>query len=470
MRDALPSADPSPPAWEEWLTVTQLNEEIRDLLEGALPFVRVRGEISDLHQPASGHLYFTLVDEQARVRAVVWRSSRQRMRLTPRTGDAVLVTGRVAVYPPRGEYQLVVEGMQAAGAGTERERFLHLFNRLKREGLFAEERKRPLPLLPDVIGVVTSASGAALQDIIRVLDLRFPGYQLLLAHARVQGEGASGEIVAALQGLFADGRAQVIICGRGGGAAEDLAAFNSEEVVRAIAASPVPVISAVGHEVDLTLADLVADLRASTPSAAAERVMPEKSVLQERLLRLRQRLQRGMRALLERQRARLRQQRMLHPRRRLEYLRVRSDELLQRMVSGAHYGLRRRSQRLEALHGRLAVWAEGAFLDLLRARLLHAHRRLQQAALHHLERRRQRLARADVRLRGVSPLAILQRGYAVVHDQRGVLLRGVDGVQVGEAVQIRLAQGAMVAVIHQLKEMNVHAPLSPADPFPVVEP
>ncbi|MEO5352329.1 MAG: exodeoxyribonuclease VII large subunit [Magnetococcus sp. XQGC-1] len=440
--------------WEEWLTVTRMNERIRDLLEESLPFVRVQGEISDLHQPPSGHLYFTLLDAQSRIRAVVWRAARARLRVLPRAGESVRVTGRIAVYPPRGEYQLVIEGMEAAGSGTERERFLRLFARLKEEGLFDEARKKPLPLLPDCIGVVTSASGAVIHDIVRVLDNRFPGYHLLLAHARVQGEGAAEEIVAALQRLQADGRAQVIICGRGGGSAEDLAAFNSEAVVRAIVAAQVPVVSAVGHEVDVTLADLAADFRAPTPSAAAERVLPERRLLLAGLLERRQRLLRGVLAILARQRSlvQLRQQRLLHPRRKLEFFRVRCDDLQQRLaVAGSHLLLRRR-QRLEGLRDRLASWAGGAVMGLFRARLAHVEQRMRQAGWQHLLRNQERLQRADLHLRGLSPLAVLQRGYAIVYDQRGLVSRRADALQVGERVRVLLAQGELEAVIHHLKE------------------
>ncbi|MBF0126979.1 MAG: exodeoxyribonuclease VII large subunit, partial [Magnetococcales bacterium] len=257
------------------LTVTQLNEGIREILEEGFPYLQVRGEITDWKIHPSGHIYFSLMDTQSRIRAVVWRGNRARIATLPKAGDAVLVTGRIAVYTPRGEYQLIVEGLRLDGAGGEREKMRLLHARLSAEGVFDQARKRPIPFLPAAIGVVTSASGAALHDISRTLERRFPSCHLILAHARVQGEGAPEEIVLALERLIVDGRAEVIICGRGGGSVEDLAAFNSELLLRAIAASPVPVISAVGHEVDLTLADLVADWRAATPSAAAERVLPE---------------------------------------------------------------------------------------------------------------------------------------------------------------------------------------------------
>ncbi|MBF0162750.1 MAG: exodeoxyribonuclease VII large subunit [Magnetococcales bacterium] len=442
------------PPWEQWLTVSQLNEQIRDLLEGAWPFVRLQGEISDLHQPASGHLYFTLMDAQSRLRAVVWRSTRHRLRVLPRAGESVRVTGRIAAYPPRGEYQLVVEGMQTGGAGAERQRFLQLFARLKEEGLFDERRKRALPLLPETIGVVTSASGAVIHDIVTVLDSRFPHYHLLLAHAKVQGEGAAEEIVAALHLLRADGRAQVILCARGGGATEDLAAFNSEAVVRAIAASPVPVISAVGHEVDVTLADLVADLRAPTPSAAAERLLPEKNQLQEKLQILRHRLRRALWSRLEQQRQAVHavQQRLLHPRRRLEFLRIRCDDLLQRLCAAQHHGLQRQRQRLESLQDRLSVWAEGTAVALFRSRLTQNRERLQQAGRHYLERKQAIHSRLQTRLHGVSPLAVLQRGYAIVYNQRGQVVRSAEELPTGERLRIRLAQGELIAILLPQKE------------------
>ncbi|MBF0340630.1 MAG: exodeoxyribonuclease VII large subunit, partial [Magnetococcales bacterium] len=287
------------------LTVSQLNEEIRYLLEEGYPYLQVRGEITDWKMAPSGHIYFSLMDAQARIRAVIWKATRFRITALPRSGDAVIVTGRISVYPPRGEYQLVVEGLRPDGAGGEREKLLLLHARLAAEGLFEPGRKRPLPLLPRAVGVVTSASGAAIHDITRTLDRRFPGYHLILVHARVQGEGAPEEIVRALRRLAEDGRAEVILCGRGGGSAEDLAAFNSEIVVRAIAASPMPVISAVGHEIDTTLADLVADARASTPSAAAEMILPEADMLLARLNNCASRLQTAMN-----HRARSRQERL----------------------------------------------------------------------------------------------------------------------------------------------------------------
>ena len=439
----------------QWLNVTQLNERIRDLLEDALPFVQVRGEISDLHKPSSGHLYFTLVDKQSRVRAVVWRSSRQRLRIVPRSGEAVQITGRIAAYPPRGEYQLIVEGMQTAGAGTERERFLQLFASLKAEGLFDTERKKALPFLPEYIGVVTSASGAAIHDIKRGLDTRFAGYYTLIAEsARVQGQGAAAEIIQALQRLINDGRSQVIICGRGGGSAEDLAVFNNETVVRAIAASPIPVVSAVGHEVDWSLTDWVADARAATPFAAAEQVMPEKKELLAKLASLRQRLLQATLAMIQQQRhaVKLGQQRLVHPRRKIEFFRVRCDELTQKLIPAEQRFLRYRRQRLTELSSRLSAWARGPTMVILRQRLKHAQQGLERAMQQHLEHGRQKHKNLNARFNSVSPLAVLQRGYAIVYDQQGLLPRDTNALQTGEKLRVILAHGELEAVITQLKE------------------
>ncbi|MBF0185936.1 MAG: exodeoxyribonuclease VII large subunit, partial [Magnetococcales bacterium] len=324
-----------------------------------------------------------------------------------------------------------------------------------RKGLFAEARKRPLPFLPEVIGVVTSASGAAIHDIIRVLEQRVAGYQLLLAPARVQGEGADREMVAALRTLWQDGRAEVIICGRGGGSADDLAAFNSELLVRALVASPVPVISAVGHEVDVTLADLAADWRAPTPSAAAERVLPEYGPLRRRVQSLQQRLQQAVAALLLRQRhgLQLARQRLLHPRRRLELQRRRCDELSQRLERAHAMRLQAAHRLLQSWHNRLCLWAvSGASLRLQQNRLHHLQQRLQQSAPRALRQARQRWQQTTLRLHSLSPLAVLQRGYAIVYDQQGNILRSSEGLSSGAILRLTLAVGKVTVQVQAIEE------------------
>lgn len=443
--------------WKQWLNVTQLNERVRDLLEDALPYVRVRGEISDLRQPGSGHIYFTLLDEKSRIRAVIWRGNRHRLRIRPRAGEAVQITGRIAVYPPRGEYQIIVEGMQPGGAGSERERLLQLHDRLKAEGLFETTRKKPLPFLPHYIGVVTSSSGAAIHDIKRGLENRFPGYyQLLIENTRVQGDGAAEEMIAALKNLIQDGRAEVIICGRGGGSAEDLAAFNHEQWVRTIADSPIPIVSAVGHEIDWTLSDWVADARAATPTAAAEKIMPDKNKLLATLNNLQQRLTQAARISIQQQRhtVKLWQQRLIHPRRSIELFRVRCDELTQRLLPAMQRSLQQHQQPLHNLNRRLSAWAQGSTISMNHHRLQHAQQGLQQSLRRYLQHKRKQHDELDTRLTSVSPLTVLQRGYAIVYDQQGRLPRDTSTLQTGETLRVVLAQGELQAVITQMKKRS----------------
>lgn len=447
-----PSTSPA----SQWLDVTELNEQIRDLLEETYPYVRVKGEISDLSQPPSGHVYFTLIDKKSRIRAVLWRGTRRRIPMKIKPGDGIKVTGRIALYPPRGEYQIVIEAMQPMGAGTERERFLELFERLKEEGLFDDSRKRAFPLLPETIGVVTSTSGAALHDIMKVLDNRFPGYHLIVCHARVQGIEAPGEIASALNLLNQDGRSQVILCGRGGGSSEDLAAFNSEIVARAIATSSIPVISAVGHEVDLTLADLAADSRAPTPSAAAEQVMPEKKVLVNHLNQLIQRLLRATQLHLEARRKHIKQldQRLIHPQRSLEQTRMRCDELNQRVALKFQQLFKSKSQKLSTLQQRLPTWSKGAALNLIQNRLTHAHKTLLWNTHHQLDHKRERVNNLKTRLMSLSPMAVLQRGYAIVHTDNDTVVRQTHNLRVGENIKVILSQGKLQASITELTKMK----------------
>ncbi|GAB0056379.1 Exodeoxyribonuclease 7 large subunit [Candidatus Magnetaquicoccaceae bacterium FCR-1] len=431
------------------LSVSQLNEEIRALLEEGYPYLQVRGEIADWKPAPSGHVYFALIDPQARIRAVIWKTTRLRIPTLPRSGDAVVVTGRISVYPPRGEYQLVVEGIKSDGAGDERERLLALHARLSAEGLFAPARKRALPLLPRAIGVVTSASGAAIHDITRTLARRFPGFCLLLAHARVQGAGADEEIARALRRLAADGRAEVILCGRGGGSADDLAAFNSEIVVRAIADSPVPVISAVGHEIDVTLADLVADARASTPTAAAELAMAEKSLLVERLSRLRERLALAMRGVLRSRREKgvALASRLTHPRRRIDQDRLRCDALQERLHGAMRMVLARWDKEVAFRAERLNQWGRGRPLALRVARLVYLEQLLIRRMRQELALHRERARLAEVRLLAISPLGVLARGYALVRDEQGGLARRAGAYPAGSRLRVTLAEGELRVVV-----------------------
>ncbi|MBF0434404.1 MAG: exodeoxyribonuclease VII large subunit [Magnetococcales bacterium] len=443
----------SEPHWNDILSVTGLNEAIRDLLENRFAYVRVRGELSDLAQPASGHVYFALIDGQSRIRCVIWKGNRKRLNTQPKIGQSVIITGRIAVYAPRGEYQLIVEGMQDDGAGDARERLLKLHAQLSREGLFDPDRKRPLPYFPGVIGIVTSRTGAALQDVIRVLDDRRVGYHLLVAHARVQGDQAALEIVSALQQLVADGRPEVIICGRGGGSTDDLAVFNDERIVRAIAASPIPIISAVGHEVDTTLVDLAADVRAPTPSAAAQMVMPELDHLQQRLWQARQNLIRGFSSLLVHHQHRLSQTkgRLTHPRRHIDSQRFRIDELTERLHNTTLQALQRRVPELSNLQQRLKQWPARTF-PVQQTRLQHDQQRLSQVMRVYFLRQADQLAALIARLHGVSPKAVLDRGYALVYNKRGTLQKSGKTVKPGDIVTIHLVDAEFDATVQQVRK------------------
>lgn len=433
----------------EWMSVTRINECIRDRLEGEFAYVKVEGEMVGLKRPASGHLYFTLSDGTSQLRAVVWRQTAQRLTLQPTDGQRVRATGRITVYPPRGEYQMVVEGLRPAGIGPEREQLLRLYAQLAAEGVFNPERKRPLPLLPSAIGVVTSASSAVIHDILQVLGRRFPGYKVILAPARVQGLGAAEELAAALDRLNADGRAEVILCGRGGGSGDDLAAFNSELVVRAIARSRIPVISAVGHEIDTTLADLAADQRAPTPSAAAELAVPERAALLERLRELSQRSTLAVRRMVQRQRERGNRgsAALKHPRHLIERWRQRNDELSERLLLAMPQRLSLQQGRVHNWQERLKAWTRGGGLLFRRLHLGSRETALRVAVRHDLAQRQQRLSALQGRLVAVAPLAVLARGYAVVTDRHGVIIRRPDQVQPFDPLQITLAEGTLQVLV-----------------------
>jgi exodeoxyribonuclease VII large subunit len=412
-----------------------------------LTAILVRGELSNFRQQQpSGHLYFTLKDEQAQLRCVMWRSRAQNLRFGPRDGLQLVAFGSVRVYEPRGEYQLQIEELWPDGEGDLFLAFTELKARLEAEGLFAPERKRPLPLFPRCVGVVTSPVGAAVRDISHVLRRRAPGVDILLAPAAVQGEEAPDSLVAALALLGRQPRVEVIIVGRGGGSLEELSAFNDERVARAIAACPVPVVSAVGHETDFTIADFVADCRAATPSAGAELVVPDTLRLRNEVERIAAALGYQGRAAFEGRRMlleRLKGSRALDLERRLGELAQRLDELNaalgERLVRRSH-------QARRALSDRLWPRLVQAGLGLTRypARELarrEAEFRSRGGVL--VEQRRGEWAPLVAALDALSPLKTLSRGYAVCQRPGGRVVRDAGTVKVGEAVEVVLAQGEL---------------------------
>jgi exodeoxyribonuclease VII large subunit len=442
---ALPFDDPVRPR-PPILSVSDVTAALRDVIDGAFGVLAVEGEVSNCRQWSSGHIYFTLKDSRAQLRAVMFRSQARWLRFKPEDGLHVLARGRLGLYEAKGEYQFICETLDPHGLGARQAAFEQLKRTLQGEGLFDPARKRPLPVLPRRIGVVTSLDGAAVRDILRVLTSRHPTARVVVRSARVQGEGAPEDLVRALRAICRVPDIDVVIVGRGGGSAEDLQAFNDEALARAIAGCPVPVISAVGHEVDFTIADFVADVRAATPSNAAEIVVERADQFCARIDRQERRL-RGARAIAigRRQQA-------------LERARARLDRLPMRIAmrdrDGRQLALRlrhaiaqrqaRTAQRFEALRRLLERQDARRVIGLLSARLAAADRRL-----HDLTTRRRHAAAARVgalgaRLDALSPLAVLARGYAVCwNDARTAIIRSAGTVQAGDRVRVTLAEGEL---------------------------
>ena len=404
-------------------SVSELTSAVRTLFEDQLGEIWVEGEISNCRVWNTGHLYFTLKDRDAQLKAVMFRTTLRYLKFTPEDGLHVVARGRLGVYAPKGEYQIVCEHIEPHGLGALQLAFEQLKKKLQAEGLFEAARKRPLPALPRKIGIVTSLDGAALRDIIKVLRRRQPNAHLVIRPARVQGEGAAGEITRALRAIAQVPGVDVIIAGRGGGSAEDLWAFNEEMVARAIAACPVPVIAAVGHEVDVTIADFVADLRAPTPSAAAEMVVAAKEEFCARIDRLEQRLHMAARlgAAMPARRA---------------------TELTHLLRTAMRARLARHDRHFRALRQRLETQDVRRRMTAARGRLQSVEGRLDAAALRVRERADTRFRVLAGRLENLSPLAVLARGYAVCwNEDRTAIIRSAESLADGERVKVTLQQG-----------------------------
>ncbi|MDM5083512.1 exodeoxyribonuclease VII large subunit [Aeromonas rivipollensis] len=430
---------------QQIFTVTRLNSAVRMILEQDLGLVWLTGELSNLAMPSSGHWYFSLKDISAQVRCAMFKGNNRRVPFRPQDGMQVLVQARVSLYEPRGDYQLIIESMQPAGDGMLALRFEELKRRLGAEGLFDEGRKRPLPREPRAVGLVTSATGAALHDMLTVLKRRAPDLPVFIYPTQVQGSAATSQIVAAI--TLANRRAEVdvLIVGRGGGSLEDLWCFNEEAVARAIAGSAIVVVSAVGHEVDVTISDFAADLRAPTPSAAAELAAPDRSARAQRLVHFKQRL---VQAISRRQTAarhgfELLQKRLDHqdPKRRLEQQSQRLDELSGRLQQLLNLRLHQGERRLANLELRLQARSPSTLLAAGKRR-----HQLAEERLHSLMSKRQdlaahRLAMLSARLDGVSPLATLGRGYSITRTPSGEVISRAAQVSPGQQLVTTLAEG-----------------------------
>ncbi|MEJ2480560.1 MAG: exodeoxyribonuclease VII large subunit [Acidihalobacter sp.] len=440
----------------EIYTVSRLNLEARGLLEGRFPLIWVEGELSNVSSPASGHVYFTLKDPHAQVRAAMFRNRNRHLAFAPKAGLQVLVRARVSLYEARGDYQLIVEHMEEAGEGALRRAFEELKNRLGAEGLFDTERKQPPPAYPRCLGVITSPTGAALRDVLSVLARRFPALPVYVYPVSVQGAGAAPSIVAALARANRERRCDTLLLVRGGGSLEDLWAFNEESVARAVAASEIPVVCGVGHETDVTIADFAADVRAPTPSAAAELVSQDATQLQRRLgslagaLTLRMRARVGQRQRqLESLQGRLARQ---HPLRRLQQHAQRVDELELRLRQGLRRQQLLRDSRLQALQARLAARSPALTLTAQAKRLEQLRQALHRAMQERMNRERSRLAALGRTLTAISPLGTLQRGYAIALVPGSLEpLRDAGRASIDQRIELRLARGRLLCRVEEIE-------------------
>jgi exodeoxyribonuclease VII large subunit len=429
------------------LTPSSLNRLVRDLLGDALPLVWIEGELSNVARPGSGHLYFTLKDSAAQVRCAMFKMKASLLRFRPADGMQVLLRARVGLYEARGEFQLVAEHMEPAGEGALQREFEQLKARLDAEGLFAQARKRALPAFARRIGVITSRTGAAVRDVLSVLARRWPLADVEILPVPVQGREAPPAIVAMLKKASACARYDVLLLTRGGGSLEDLWAFNDEAVARAIHASAIPVVSAVGHEIDFSIADFIADLRAPTPSAAAELLVPDAVAvgrhlqqLQQRLVTLQQRQLQARAQRLDHALVRLQAQR---PQARLQRDGERLQHLRLRLANVLREYQQQRQSRLDRLHTRLLAQHPRAHLAQLTRRMEDQHLRLQRAIAQILERRRTTLRHVGHALHAISPLATLERGYAILFNAGGQVLRSAQGVTPGTRLRARLTDGEL---------------------------
>lgn len=437
------------------LSVTQLNREVRGMLESGLPLLWVDGEISNCARPASGHMYFTLKDSKAQIRCAMFKARGRLLSFRPENGTQVLVRGRVSLYEPRGDYQLIVESMEEGGDGALRRQFEALKTQLAEQGLFDADRKLPLPGMPRRIGIITSPSGAAIRDVLHVFRRRFPAIALLIYPVPVQGKDAARAIAAAIESASMRAEVDALLLTRGGGSLEDLQAFNEESVARAIAACRLPLVSAVGHEIDFTIADFVADQRAPTPSAAAEMLSPDGAEWSARFERTAMRLTRLTEDKLLRLQGGLRQVYgrlgRQHPGRRLRDHAQRLDELDVRLRNAWRMTHRNSGLALSQLRQRLAARDPRHRIRQDAARCQSLHQRLLAAQSREMARQRLALSSLVRHLEAISPLATVARGYAIIQAQNGQVIRQADSVTAGDKVTARLASGRLNCLVESVE-------------------
>ena len=429
----------TPPAF----TVSELNNEVKSLLENNFRIIQVEGEISNFVRPSSGHWYFTLKDSGAQIRCAMFKNRNHYLNYQPKNGDQVRVRAKVSLYPGRGDYQLICDYMEDAGVGSLQQAYEALKLQLQQQGMFDQAHKQTLPTHPKHLGIITSPTGAAVHDILTVLKRRFPSLPVSIYPTKVQGNEAADEIVAAIEMANQHNICDVIIVGRGGGSLEDLWCFNEAKVAKAIFNSHIPVISAVGHEVDVSIADFVADVRAPTPSAAAEIISPDQTHLQLRLKQLKNRLQVNLQHKLNRHQERLRwvSSRLKHPGDKLNDHAQKLDELELRLNSALQQRLYIQHDKLQQLQKRLQRCLQQPRITTLQQKVHELSHRIEQLTHQYQARQQLRLQAIAGRLNGVSPLATLERGYAITENAEGKIIQQVKSVNPGDEIQIRLQDG-----------------------------
>jgi exodeoxyribonuclease VII large subunit len=437
------------------LTVSELTREIKDILEDKFPNVWVEGEISNLRIPPSGHIYFTLKDDSSQIRAVLFKIRARTLRFVPEDGLHIICRGRVSLYEKRGDYQLILESIEPKGIGAFQLAFLQLKEKLEKEGLFDPAQKKTIPMVPQKIGIVTSPTGAVIQDMLHILERRFENLHILLYPVRVQGKGASSEIAEAIKYFNKWTKIDVIIVGRGGGSLEDLWAFNEEVVARAIYHSKIPIISAVGHETDYTVADFVADLRAPTPSAAAELVVRDKREMKNILHYLGGRLENQMLQNLQGYRTHLSHLRKIfkEPGKRIEEYFLRVDDLVNRLRLLTSWTLKRRGEKFLHLSESLLLRNPIQRVKNLRFFILEGEKRLVKNIKYSIEIQRQRVEGILGKLDSLSPLSILQRGYSITRKLPALqILRDASHVKEGDKVEVKLYQGTLLCDVEKTEK------------------
>ncbi len=447
---------PYPDTRPRALTVSELNHQARHLLESSFMQVWVEGELSGFSRPSSGHWYFSLKDQKCQIRCAMFRGANQRIRTLPREGDQIRIRGKVTLYENRGDFQIIVEHLEPAGLGALQQAFEALKARLQSEGLFDPARKKPIPATPRHIGVITSPTGAAIHDILTVLKRRCPAIPITLYPTAVQGQAATADIVQAIDRAQRHGLADVLIIGRGGGSLEDLWCFNEEAVARAIAACPIPTVSAVGHEVDVTIADFVADLRAPTPSAAAEKISPDQQDWLRRLAEQQGRLGQSARRLLQRLHNQLGHlsARLRDPRRELLEKAQRMDELELRLNKAIRDRLDQQKQKTDYLLQRMSAQSPRRTLKTVKEQTQRLEERLTLATRHQLRQKDERLQHIAQTLHVVSPLATLGRGYAIVKDDNDRIVRKAGDLETGSQITARLGHGSVSARVTEINSSS----------------